>query len=101
MPAFDRNLSILLRTFCMMIVRLNILEGRKFRVKMSILNGAEKMPKPKCIRNFRVIYDDNGQCCGSHTVTYVSGNSGLIMFFGQYSDMGVTSWTSLVSKDWG
>ena len=45
MPAFDRNLSILSGNFCMTIVRLNILEGHRFRVKMSILSGAEKIPK--------------------------------------------------------
>ena len=42
MPAFDKNLSILWRTFSMMIVKLNILEGCKYRVKTSILNSAEK-----------------------------------------------------------
>ena len=53
----------------------------------------------KCIGDFQVIYDKNGVCCGSHRVTYSSGKFGLIMFFGQYSDKGVTSWTSLVSRD--
>ena len=65
------------------------------------LKWCRENTKAKCIGNFRVIYDDNGLCCGSHTVTYVSRGSGLIMFFGQYSDAGVTNWTSLVSRDWG
>ena len=53
----------------------------------------------KCIGDFHVIYDKNGVCCGSHSVAYSSGKFGLIMFFGQYSDTGVTSWSSLVSRD--
>ena len=53
----------------------------------------------KCIGDFQIIYDNNGVCCGSHSVTYSSGKFGLVMFFGQYSNAGVTSWTSLVSRD--
>ena len=45
MPALDRNLSILVGNFCVMIARLNIMEGHSFRVEMSILNGAEKIPR--------------------------------------------------------
>ena len=63
------------------------------------LNWCRENTRANCIGNFKIIYDDNRLCCGSHTVTYISGNSGLIMFFGQYSDMGVTSWTSLVSRN--
>ena len=53
----------------------------------------------KCIGDFHVIYEKNGVCCGNHGLAYSSGKFGLIMFFGQYSDMGVTSCNSLVSRD--
>ena len=50
----------------------------------------------KYIVDFQTVYDENGVCCGSHSVTYNSGRRGLVMFFGKYSGKGVNSWTSLV-----
>ena len=54
----------------------------------------------KYIVDLQTVHDENGVCCGSHTVNYNSGRRGLVMFFGKYSGKGVNSWTSLVQRDW-
>ena len=53
----------------------------QIQTKDEHLKWCRENTKAKCIGNFKIIYDDNRLCCGSHTVNYVSGNSGLIMFW--------------------
>ena len=53
------------------------------------------------IDDFKILYNEDGVCAGSHGVEYIDGSRGLIMFLGRYSKTGIKQWTSLVSKNWG
>ena len=45
----------------------------QIQTKDEHLKWCKENTEAKGIRNFKIIYDDNGLCCGSHRVTYVSG----------------------------
>ena len=98
-PALEANQSFLLDIFCKRNVRLSIFGRPQIQSKEEHLIWCRDNTEAKCIGDFQIIYDNNGVCCGSHSVTYSSGKFGLVMFFGLYSNAGVTRWTSLVSRD--
>ena len=52
------------------------------------------------IDDFKIFYDGNGVCSGSHGVNYTDGSFGIAMFFDRYYKNGIEQWTSLVSKNW-
>ena len=88
-----------LRHFLPKDCKIEYFERPQTRSKEEYLICCRDNAEAKCIGDFQIIYDNDGVCCGSRSVTYSSGKFGLVMFFGQYSTVGVTSWTSLVSRD--
>ena len=75
--------------------------GRKqIQTKAEHLAWCVKNTVADSIADFKIFYDENGVCSGSHGVNYSDGSFGIVMFFGRYSKDGIEQWTSLVSKNW-
>ena len=69
---------------------------KKFQIKAEHLTWCVE----NTIADFKIFYDDNAVCSGSHGVNCSDGSFGIAMFFDRYYKNGIEQWTSLVSKNW-